>query len=182
MALFRRTVQEGRSGRGMSPFKAGLIAALIVFFAVAWAFTRYNPLASPYELNAAFHSANNLQPDSPVRVAGVDVGKVDEVKPIGSTGGAMVKMQIQDKGLPIFKDAELKIRPRIFLEGNYFIDVQPGSPGSPKLKSGATIPVNQTATPVQLGQVLSALQSDTRSDFQILLNEYATKEIGRAHV
>ena len=32
-------------------------------------------------------------------------------------------MEIDDKGLPIHKDATLKIRPRIFLEGNFFVDL-----------------------------------------------------------
>ena len=37
-------------------------------------------------------------------------------------------MEIDDKGLPIHKDATLKIRPRIFLEGNFFVDLKPGTP------------------------------------------------------
>ena len=78
-------------------------------------------------------------------------------------------MEIQDNGLPIHKDATLKIRPRIFLEGNFFVDIQPGTPAAPNLKSGDTIPIQQTATPVQLGDLLTALQSDTRSDLQTLI-------------
>ena len=75
-------------------------------------------------------------------------------------------MEIDEKGLPIHKDATLKIRPRIFLEGNFFVDLTPGTPSAPTLDDGDTIPVTQTATPVQLDQVLTALQSDTREDLQ----------------
>jgi hypothetical protein len=46
------------------------------------------------------------------------------------------------------------------------------------VKSGDTIPVNQTSTPVQLGDLLTALQSDTRSDLRTLIYEYATKGLG----
>ena len=35
-------------------------------------------------------------------------------------------MRIDKKGLPIHKDATIQIRPRIFLEGNFFVDLQPG--------------------------------------------------------
>jgi hypothetical protein len=42
---------------------------------------------------------------------------------------AVVEMEIKEKGLPIHKDARLKIRSRIFLEGNFFVDMSPGSPG-----------------------------------------------------
>ena len=36
---------------------------------------------------------------------------------------------------------------------------------------GDTIPVNQTSAPVQLDQVLTALQDDTREDLKVLLAE-----------
>ncbi len=113
-----------------------------------------------------------------MRIAGVEVGTVTEVKPVaGGTGAAQVSMELKDEGLPLHEDAELKIRPRIFLEGNFFVDVQPGSPSAPVLDDGASIPVNQTATPVQLGQVLSALQADTREDLRTIFAEYGLKTL-----
>jgi hypothetical protein len=121
---------------------------------------------------------NNLQPKSPVRIAGVNVGVVKDVQPLGSGKGATVTMEIQPDGLPIHTDAQMKIRPRIFLEGNFFVDVLPGSPSAPTVKSGDTIPINQTSTPVQLGDLLISLQSDTRKDLRTLIYEYATKGLG----
>ncbi len=32
-------------------------------------------------------------------------------------------MSIQNQGLPIHDDATFAIRPRIFLEGNFFVDI-----------------------------------------------------------
>jgi hypothetical protein len=54
-----------------------------------------------------------------------------------------------------------------------FVDIQPGSPESPELKSGGSIPASQTAAPVQFEQVLRVLQRDTRSDLQTLFKEFA---------
>ena len=71
---------------------------------------------------------------------------------------AVVVLQIDDDGLPLHTDATAKIRPRIFLEGNFFVDLTSGSPSAPELDDGDTIKVTQTATPVQLDQVLTALQ------------------------
>jgi hypothetical protein len=68
----------------------------------------------------------------------------------------------------------VKIRPRLFLEGNFFVDLQPGSPSASKLDSGDMIPVEQTADPVQLDQVLTTLQRGTRRDLQLLLQGYGT--------
>src|SRR5256714_10756309 len=130
------------SHTGITPFKAGLLAAVVILVFSFFGFSRYNPFAHPYKLHATFQSANNLQPKSPVRIAGVDVGKVTDVEPISSgSGAARVTMEIDKKGLPIHKDAELKIRPRIFLEGNFFVDLQPGTPTSATVADGGTIPV-----------------------------------------
>jgi len=83
-------------------------------------------------------------------------------------------MTISSQGLPIHKDATFAIRPRIFLEGNFFLDVDPGSPSRPALASGGTIPVSHTATAVQLDEVLTALQSPQRANLQALLEGFGT--------
>ena len=83
-------------------------------------------------------------------------------------------MEIDESGLPIKRDAELKVRSRLFLEGNYFVDLHPGRPDSPSIASGSTIGPHQTSAPVQYLQVLSALQSETREDLQTLLKEYSS--------
>jgi phospholipid/cholesterol/gamma-HCH transport system substrate-binding protein len=115
-----------------------------------------------------------------VRIAGVNVGQVTRVETLeGGSGKARVTMEIDESGLPIKRDAELKIRSRLFLEGNYFVDIHPGRPDSPELDSGGTIGPNQTSAPVQYLQVLTALQSETRQDLQRLLKEYSSALRGR---
>ena len=73
-----------------------------------------------------FESANSLRVNSPVRIAGVNVGKVKTVEPKEGTDQALVTMEINETGLPIHEDATAKIRPRIFLEGNFFVDLTAG--------------------------------------------------------
>jgi phospholipid/cholesterol/gamma-HCH transport system substrate-binding protein len=165
-----------KRSNGMSPFRAGILALVIVGLFAYFGFTKANPFANPYEFKAAFNDVNNLKPKSPVRIAGVEVGKVKKVEPMSEDdgeGAALVTMELQDKALPIKEDAELKIRPRIFLEGNFFVDLEPGSPDAGELDDDETIPVTQTAAPVQWGDLLTALQSDTRSDLQTFLREYS---------
>ena len=68
---------------------------------------------------------------APVRIAGVDVGKVSKVEPLGGDSpGVKVTMKLEDEALPIHEDAEVKVRERIFLEGNLFMDIKPGSPSA----------------------------------------------------
>jgi virulence factor Mce-like protein len=155
--------------RPRSPVVIGLIALAVIVVLVFLGFTKDIPFTKPYEVNAVFTSANSIRPGSPVRIAGVDVGRVKEVKADEETDAAVVVLQIDDDGLPLHEDATAKIRPRIFLEGNFFVDLKTGSPEAPILDDGGTIKVTQTATPVQLDQVLTSLQSDTRQDLKDVL-------------
>ena len=160
--------------RGISPFAAGAIG-FALFVAVTYlAFAQNVPLVGgKYELKAVFENAANVQSRSPVRIAGVQVGQVKGVEPLEGedASAAVVTMEIDDAGLPIHEDAELKVRPRIFLEGNFFVELQPGSPSAPELESGDTLPLAQTASPVQIDQVLTTLQSDPRADLQTVVRE-----------
>jgi phospholipid/cholesterol/gamma-HCH transport system substrate-binding protein len=159
--------------RPRSPVTIGLIATAVVVVILYLGFTKDIPFTKPFQVNAVFQSANSIRPGSPVRIAGVNVGKVQEIKPQEGGNGAVVVMQIDDQGLPLHADATAKIRPRIFLEGNFFIDLTSGSPGAPKLDKGDTIKVTQTATPVQLDQVLTTLQGSSREDLKDLLDQLA---------
>ncbi|MEA2374596.1 MAG: phospholipid/cholesterol/gamma-HCH transport system substrate-binding protein [Thermoleophilaceae bacterium] len=162
-----------RRQQRITPFRAGLILILIAVATTYWAFGGSLPWQSPYELRAVVASGNELHSRTPVRIAGVDVGKVEEVTR-GPGGTAIVTLALEDNALPIHSDATLKVRPRIFLEGNFFVDLQPGSPAAPVVDSGHMIPITQTATPVQLDQVLSALQRSTRDDLTGVVHELAT--------
>jgi phospholipid/cholesterol/gamma-HCH transport system substrate-binding protein len=166
----REQVAVSELQRRSNPVRFGIIFLVVVAIFVYFGFTKRIPFKHGYRLNAVFNSSVNIRPKSPVRVAGIPVGTVTSTKREGSA--ALVSMEIEGKGLPIHEDATLKIRPRIFLEGNWFIEMQPGSPTAPVVSSGHTIPVAQTSDPVQLDQVLDALNTDTRTNLQTFLVEY----------
>ena len=109
-----------------------------------------------------FQTSNNLRLDSPVRIAGVNVGKVTRSSATRTPTSIKVTMEMDDAGLPIHKDATLKIRSRIFLEGNFFVDLKPGTPAAPRSTTATRSPVTQTSTPVQLDELLTALQTNDR--------------------
>jgi phospholipid/cholesterol/gamma-HCH transport system substrate-binding protein len=152
----------------------GLVAVVILAVLAFLGFTKDIPFTHGYILKAQFQSANSIRPNSPVRIAGVDVGKVKKIEPLQGTDAAVLVMEIKKTGLPLHADATAKIRPRIFLEGNFFVDLKPGTPQSPQLRSGDTLKISQTATPVQLDQVLTSLQSDSRQDLKDVLQGFST--------
>jgi virulence factor Mce-like protein len=158
----------------MSPLRAGAIALVIVVVGCYLGFTKSIPFRSSFEVKAAFRSSNNIKPNSPVRIAGVEVGKVTNVQPTSKgADSAVVTMKINDNGRPLHTDATARIRPRIFLEGNFFVDLTAGSASKPTLGSGDMIPITQTSTPVQFDEVLKALKAPTRQATQETLGELA---------
>ena len=157
----------------MSAFRWGLIGIIVIALITYGGFTKFaNPLATHFTVHAVFQNANSLRPDSLVRIAGVNVGKVSDISSLPNSRAATVTMNINDNGLPLHSDATFWIRPRIFLEGNFFIDINPGSPSAPTVGSGHTFPIQQSRDPVQLDQLLSSLQANTRQNLQILLTNY----------
>ncbi len=149
----------------------GVIVAMVCGFWLAA--TKQLPWVDQHELEIQFSSANHLRPNSPVRIAGVNVGVVEEVKR-GPGNGATAVVSIQDEGLPVRSDATAEIRPRTFLEGNFFLDLHPGSPSAEVLDDGDAIPVGQTRVPVQLDQVLTTLQPGPREQLRSTVNELGT--------
>lgn len=171
LAFWRRRdelpVVELRRSR---PLMAGVVLVVLIAIGAYFAFTEKVPFTHGYILKAEFTSAQNIAIKSPVRTAGVPVGAVTSVQRSGRTG--MVTMEIEAQGLPIHSDATLKIRPRLFLEGNWFVELRPGTPSAPTLSSESVIPSTQTADPVQIYQVINALNTDTRANLQHFLEGY----------
>jgi phospholipid/cholesterol/gamma-HCH transport system substrate-binding protein len=155
---------------------AGLIGVVVAVFLTVVVFDKGLPIGgSPYTLKAMFTSVTQMHIPSEVRISGVQVGQVVAVKRLGgssSSQAALVTMNIQPDGLPIHSDATVRIRPNIFLEGNYYVDLSPGSPGARKLASGSTIPAANTAGPVQIDRVLNALTRQPRRNLQTLLQGF----------
>jgi phospholipid/cholesterol/gamma-HCH transport system substrate-binding protein len=167
------TLHGGRE-QGMSRRNAGLIALAVLAVLVWFAFTKDIPFTHGYRVNAYFVNANNIKPKSPVRIAGVNIGKVAKVERDEGSSQTKLVLDLDKSALPIHSDATAKIRNRIFLEGNGFVEIKPGSPSSPEIKDGGSIPAAQTGAPVQLDQLLKAVNSDSRKGLQSIFQEIGT--------
>jgi phospholipid/cholesterol/gamma-HCH transport system substrate-binding protein len=161
--------RHGRRAPRRSNAFVGLVAVILAAVVMFFGFTKDIPFTSGFQVRAQFESANSIRPNSPVRIAGVEVGKVKAVEAMEGSNGAVLVLELKDSALPLHEDASAKIRPRIFLEGNFFVDLKPGTPSAAELDSGDTIKITQTATPVQLDEVLTSLQSDSREDLKGVL-------------
>src|SRR5947209_6100109 len=115
---FRR--QSGRK-KPMSKVKAGVIGLVVLIIFVYLGFTKFAlPFKSQYTADVVFQNANQLRPGSLVRVAGLNVGKVNSIQSVPgcksssntptTCSAADVTMTIQKIGLPLHKDATFWIR------------------------------------------------------------------------
>ena len=65
----------------------GLILVIVVGALSVYAFTKSLPWADKYTVQAVFTNAGNVRPASPVRIAGVNVGKVTAVEHLAPEDG-----------------------------------------------------------------------------------------------
>lgn len=158
-----------------NPMRAGLIAAFLALVLVVIAFTKDNPFHRPLHIGVVVENAAGVKPGSVVRIAGVDVGAVNTIERYNGSEAAKLNLDINSNGLPIYEDARVRIRPRLFLEGNFVVEISPGRPGTERLGDGDTIPITRTSRAVQLDEVFSTLQGPERKDLQVVI-----QQIGKA--
>jgi phospholipid/cholesterol/gamma-HCH transport system substrate-binding protein len=124
----------------------------------------------PMELKADFSDAQAVIPGQgqTVRVAGVKIGDIGEVDL--KEGHAVVTLDIEKKYKSLIRqDATALLRPKTGLK-DMFIEVEPGTDGSPVMQEGSHIPITNTAPDIDPDEFLSALDKDTRSYLQLLIN------------
>lgn len=93
------------------------------------------------ELNTLLNSANGLNAGGPVRLSGVEVGKVTELKLIGRSPDEQVyvKMSIEERAWSIIKSDSRATLGTIGMLGDKYIEITPGSLDLPDLEPGAYI-------------------------------------------
>lgn len=150
------------------PWQLGLLGVVGLLIVSVLVFTKDLPFTHDYRVAAVVNDSVGLRKGSPVRIAGVDVGKVTGFAD-GPGNTREVKMELRDRGLPVHRDATIRIRPRLFLEGGFYIELSPGSPSGPLLAEDRTLPLTQTAGPVQFSEVLGVFDRDGRTSLQNII-------------
>lgn len=120
------------------------------------------PFQHTYTVRARFTAANGVVSGlgQPVNVVGVKVGQVTGTEL--NNGTALVTMSIDRDKLPrVYADASAVLQPITPLD-DMQIELDPGTRQSGSLPAGEPIGVGQTSAPVQLSDLLSTLDGDTR--------------------
>ena len=112
-----------------------------------------------YLVNIYFDSAAGLDRSAPVRVAGVQVGKVEKVGLDQGKGKVSFRMP---PNIILYKDAKGYLKSEGFL-GEKYVEISPGTPGYPRVEPNGEI--EQGAPPADLEHFLSKV-GELRDDIK----------------
>ncbi len=102
-----------------------------------------------------------------VTIAGVQVGQVGGVSL--QNGLAVVTMNIYKRYAPIYRNATVLLRPRTPLKDMY-LELDPGTKSAGAVPAGGTLGPANTTPDVDVSQILSSLDVDTRNYLILLLS------------
>ena len=122
-----------------------------------------------FELKGEFSTAQSVTPGQgqTVDIAGVPVGEIKKVELVKDR--AVVTMEIKHKYAHLIKsDATMLLRPKTGLK-DMIVELNPGTPGAPQVSDGYTVPVSNTRPDVNLDEILSQLDRDTRDYLRLLV-------------
>jgi phospholipid/cholesterol/gamma-HCH transport system substrate-binding protein len=131
------------------------IFTIVVTFGLATLIGKISLFSNTYEVDAVFTDATGVLNGDPVKVAGVEVGKVSAFEVTG--GEARVTLEVAgDVELPENVMADIKFRN---LLGQRVINLErPQDPSSETLRPGGTIPVENTKPALDLSVVFNNLR------------------------
>ena len=134
-----------------------------------------------YRVDALFYNAAHLIPGQLVKVAGAEVGEVEDVK-LTSDRRARVQMKIDERFAPFRADAKCRIRPQSLI-GEKFVQCDPGSSKADELVGrdgqAPTVALKRNEVPVDLDLVFASLRMPYRQRLALVVNELGTGLAGR---
>lgn len=156
------------------------LAALIAGAAVV-AIVVFGGGGGGYHVSAAFENAGQLVVGNQVWVSGRPVGEITDIG-LTDDGRARVEMRIDDDSvLPLRRGTSARIR-AASLSGiaNRYVELTLGPGNAPPIPDGGQIPAERTQAPVDLDQVLNALDPRTREGLRQLIRGSGDWYAGRA--
>jgi virulence factor Mce-like protein len=127
-------------------------------------------------LNIEFKDTAGLLKTNDVRMAGVTAGQVQDIKVQGNY--AVATVQVNEQYAPVYKDAHAIVRPKNLL-GETYVEIDRGRPEAGSFADGDTIKLLNTITPVQIDDVLNALDATTRDKLGVVINSLGEASAAR---
>jgi len=157
-----------RREQGMlsNPILIGALTILVTIIAVYLAYNANNglPFVPRYSLHVQIADASEVTKGAEVHMGGSLVGIVDTVTPARDASGqpiAVMNMNLNKSVEPLPVDSTFDVRLKGAI-GLKYVQVTPGT-STETYKNGATVPLSQAGSEVDLDQVLSMFDPATRA-------------------
>ncbi|KUI12555.1 mammalian cell entry protein [Mycobacterium lehmannii] len=107
----------------------------------------------PTTITAHFTTATAIYPGDEVRIAGVKVGSIESIKPVGTQAEMRL---VVDHGIRVPAGAKAVIVAQNLVSARY-VQLTPAYESGPVMADGAVIPLDRTAVPVEWNEVKEQL-------------------------
>jgi phospholipid/cholesterol/gamma-HCH transport system substrate-binding protein len=145
------------------------VFAILIFLWLAFGGTV--PLKpESYRFTVHMREAATLAEEADVRMAGVNVGKVKSKELDQGGARTIVEVQLDEAYAPIPRDARAILRQKTLL-GETYLELTPGHAGGRMLADGGRLPNGQAEPTVELDEIFTAFDPDTRRAFQDWVKE-----------
>lgn len=136
------------------------------------------PIVPRTEVKVAFDDLSGLNTGDDVRIAGKRVGYVDDLRL--EDGHAVAVLKLDDPDIKLYENAQAaRIADRSGL-GQKFVILDPGEETTGPLRSGATIPAEQTVKAEDINEVLDVFDPETRRQATTSLQNLGSGMIGHS--
>ncbi|MGZ6777644.1 MAG: MCE family protein [Mycobacterium sp.] len=133
--------------------KFGLAAVLAVALVGGVAVVIQQSFFRPTTITAYFTKTVAIYPGDEVRIAGVKVGTINSIEPVGTQ--AKMSMRV-NRGISVPADAKAVIVAQNLISARY-VQLAPAYESGPTMRDGAVIPLDRTAIPVEWDEVKEQL-------------------------
>ena len=130
-----------------------------------------------YRVQVAFPQANELATGADVRIAGVDVGKVVDLRVDRTDNRTLATLELERQYAPIPSDTRATLRIKTLL-GETYVELSTGNRTGGALADGGRLPDAQVAKTVDLDQILATFDPTTRAAFQTWMQSQALAVAG----
>ncbi|HEY6762857.1 MAG TPA: MlaD family protein [Baekduia sp.] len=130
-----------------------------------------------YEIHIAFPEATQLANQSDVRISGVSVGKVVKLG-AGADNRTETTIELKSQYAPIPTNTKAILRVKSLL-GETYVELTPGNRKGPSVPDGGSLNPGQVASTVELDEIFSTFDAETRKKFQTWMESQAASVQGR---
>ena len=118
-----------------------------------------------YRFHAHFAEATQLAQEADVRISGVNVGRVKKID-LADDGRTDATIELDDKYAPLPEDSRAILRQKTLL-GETYVELTPGTRGSPRIPENGTLATTRVAPTVELDEIFRSFDKKTRESFQV---------------